>query len=163
MSTPGTARQQHLRSLTDGELCALLRGHTSESDADVSDVMAEVFARHHPSVLAYARSCCRDLSTAQDLAAEAFARTYRAVAWGAGPEYAWRPYLLVCVRRLAAARAREGARTRLSEDFEEWAAQLADGQDAEESVFSAEEGSLVLRAYRSLPERWQAVLWHAVV
>ncbi|MGW6977825.1 RICIN domain-containing protein, partial [Streptomyces sp. NPDC054952] len=32
-----------------------------------------------------------------------------------------------------------------------------------ESVFSAEEGSLVLRAYRSLPERWQAVLWHAVV
>ncbi|MER6393474.1 sigma-70 family RNA polymerase sigma factor [Streptomyces sp. NPDC001523] len=163
MSTPGTARQQHLRSLTDGELCALLRGHTSESDAEVSDVMAEVFTRHHPSVLAYARSCCRDLSTAQDLAAEAFARTYRAVAWGAGPEYAWRPYLLVCVRRLAAARARESARTRLSEDFEEWAAQLADDQDAEENVFSAEEGSLVLRAYRSLPERWQAVLWHAVV
>ncbi|MGW6977742.1 sigma factor, partial [Streptomyces sp. NPDC054952] len=79
MSTPSIARQQHLRSLTDGELCALLRGHTSESDADVSDVMAEVFARHHSSVLAYARSCCRDLSTAQDLAAEAFARTYRAV------------------------------------------------------------------------------------
>ncbi|MFD3756188.1 sigma-70 family RNA polymerase sigma factor [Streptomyces sp. NPDC058622] len=197
MSTPGTARQQHLRTLSDGELCALLRGYGTESDAesdtdthtdtdidididtgagDVSgdtardvpgdvkgDVMGEVFARHHASVLAYARTCSRDQATAQDLAAEAFARTYRAVAWGAGPEYAWRPYLLTCVRRLAAAWAREGSRTQLSEDFEEWAARLSDGQDAEEAVFSAEEGSLVLRAYRSLPERWQAVLWHAVV
>ncbi|MFE5676749.1 sigma-70 family RNA polymerase sigma factor [Streptomyces erythrochromogenes] len=163
MSTPGTARQQHLRSLSDGELCALLRGHTSEPDAAVSDVMDEVFARHHSSVLAYARTCCRDLSTAQDLAAEAFARTYRAIAWGAGPEHAWRPYLLTCVRRLAATWAREAARTRLSDDFEEWAAQLSDGQDAEDAVFTAEEGSLVLRAYDSLPERWQAVLWHSVV
>ncbi|MFD5415320.1 sigma-70 family RNA polymerase sigma factor [Streptomyces nojiriensis] len=163
MSTPGTARQQHLRSLSDGELCALLRGHSSESDVAVSDVMDEVFARHHPSVLAYARTCCRDLSTAQDLAAEAFARTYRAITWGAGPEYAWRPYLLTCVRRLAAVWARDAARTRLSDDFEQWAIQLSDGQDAEDAVFSAEEGSLVLRAYRSLPERWQAVLWHSVV
>ncbi|MGZ9935797.1 sigma-70 family RNA polymerase sigma factor [Streptomyces sp. NC-S4] len=163
MSSPGTARKQQLRSLSDGELCALLRGHSSESDAAVSDVMDEVFTRHHPSVLAYARTCCRDLSTAQDLAAEAFARTYRAIAWGAGPEYAWRPYLLTCVRRLAAVWARDTARTRLSDDFEEWAAQLSDGQDTEDAVFSAEEGSLVLRAYRSLPERWQAVLWHSVV
>ncbi|MFI8389116.1 sigma-70 family RNA polymerase sigma factor [Streptomyces sp. NPDC085540] len=134
-----------------------------ESDAAVSDVMDEVFARHHPSVLAYARTCCRDLSTAQDLAAEAFARTYRAITWGAGPEYAWRPYLLTCVRRLAATWAQNAARTRLSDDFEEWAAQLSDGQDTEDAVFSAEEGSLVLSAYRSLPERWQAVLWHSVV
>ncbi|MFJ7586487.1 sigma-70 family RNA polymerase sigma factor [Streptomyces sp. NPDC097617] len=163
MSTPSTVRQQHLRSLSDGELCALLRGHTSETDAAVSDVMDEVFARHHPSVLAYARTCCRELSTAQDLAAEAFARTYRAIAWGAGPEYAWRPYLLTCVRRLAATWARQAARTRLSDDFEEWAARLSDGQDTEDAVFTAEEGSLVLRAYRSLPERWQAVLWHSVV
>ncbi|WP_159395508.1 sigma-70 family RNA polymerase sigma factor [Streptomyces sp. 3211] len=163
MSTSGTARQQDLQSLSDGELCALLRGRTPESDAAVSDVMDEVFARHHSSVLAYARTCCRDLSTAQDLAAEAFARTYRAIAWGTGPEYAWRPYLLTCVRRLAAAWARDASRTRLSDDFEEWAAQLSDGQDAEDAVFTAEEGSLVLRAYRSLPERWQAVLWHSVV
>ncbi|WP_157879695.1 sigma-70 family RNA polymerase sigma factor [Streptomyces yangpuensis] len=163
MSRPGTARQQDLRALSDGELCALLRGNTSDSGTAVRDVMDEVFARHHPSVLAYARTCCRDLSTAQDLAAEAFARTYRAIAWGAGPEYAWRPYLLTCVRRLAAAWAREASRTRLSDDFEEWVEQLSDGADAEDAVFSAEEESLVLHAYRSLPERWQAVLWHSVV
>ncbi|MQS15724.1 sigma-70 family RNA polymerase sigma factor [Streptomyces kaniharaensis] len=30
-------------------------------------------------------------------------------------------------------------------------------------MLAAEEGSLVPRAFRSLPERWQAVLWHALV
>ncbi|MGI5447493.1 RNA polymerase sigma factor [Streptomyces sp. CA-243310] len=140
-----------------------MRERTEVSDTEVSEVMGEVFARHRSSVLAYARTCCRDLSTAQDLVAEAFVRSYRAVVWGAGPEYAWRPYLLTCVRRLAAARAREGARMQLSEDFEEWAASLSDDQDPSEAVFSADEESLVLRAYQSLPERWQSVLWHSVV
>ncbi|MEV0416217.1 sigma-70 family RNA polymerase sigma factor [Streptomyces sp. NPDC050448] len=163
MSTSGTARRQDLHSLSDAQLCALLREHNSTSEPDVSDVMGEVFARHHSAVLAYARTCCRDVSTAHDLAAEAFARTYRAVAWGAGPEHAWRPYLLTCVRRVAIDWVRRGARTQLSDDFEQWAGDLSDGQDVEGAVLSAEEGSLVLRAYRSLPERWQAVLWHAVV
>ncbi|MGW4687258.1 sigma-70 family RNA polymerase sigma factor [Streptomyces sp. NPDC004244] len=165
MTTSATARQQDLRSLSDAELCALLRNErpSASKGPETSDVMGEVFARHHSAVLAYARTCCRDQSTAHDLAAEAFARTYRAVAWGAGPEYAWRPYLLTCVRRVAADWVRRGARTRLSDDFEKWAEDLADGQDVEAAVVSAEEGSLVLRAYRSLPERWQAVLWHAVV
>ncbi|MFK0259527.1 sigma-70 family RNA polymerase sigma factor [Streptomyces sp. NPDC090445] len=163
LSTSGTARQQDLHSLSDAQLCALLRGRGSASDAEVSAVMGEVFARHHSAVLAYARTCCRDLPTAHDLAAEAFARTYRAVAWGTGPEHAWRPYLLTCVRRVAADWMRRSARTHLSDDFDQWAADLADGQNVEEAVLAAEEGSLVLRAYRSLPERWQAVLWHTVV
>ncbi|WP_327281383.1 MULTISPECIES: sigma-70 family RNA polymerase sigma factor [unclassified Streptomyces] len=163
MSTSGTAHQQDLHDLSDAQLCALLRERDSASGADVSDVMGEVFARHHDAVRAYARTCCRDLATASDLAAEAFARTYRAVAWGAGPEYAWRPYLLTCVRRVATEWARRGARTQLSADFDTWAAELSGDQDVEGAALSAEEGSLILRAYRSLPERWQSVLWHAVV
>ncbi|MFF4456482.1 sigma-70 family RNA polymerase sigma factor [Streptomyces goshikiensis] len=163
MSTSGTARQQDLHSLSDAQLCALLREHGAASGPEVSDVMGEVFSRHHSAVLAYARTCCRDVATAKDLASEAFARTYRAVAWGAGPEHAWRPYLLTCVRRVATDWMRRSARTQLSDDFEKWAGDLCDGQDVEGAVLSAEEESLVLRAYRSLPERWQAVLWHAVV
>ncbi|MFD7629305.1 sigma-70 family RNA polymerase sigma factor [Streptomyces sp. NPDC059851] len=165
MSTSATARQRDLHGLTDAELCALLRKEHASAPGgpEMSDVMGEVFARHHSAVLAYARTCCRDQSTAHDLAAEAFARTYRAVAWGAGPEHAWRPYLLTCVRRVAADWLRRDARNQLSDDFEKWAEGLADGQDVEDAVVSAEEGSLVSRAYRSLPERWQAVLWHAVV
>ncbi|MER8188447.1 sigma-70 family RNA polymerase sigma factor [Kitasatospora sp. NPDC094015] len=152
-----------LTDLTDAQLAALLREPASPAGPAVHVVMGEVFARHHPAVLAYARTCCRDAATAHDLAAEAFARTYRAVTAGAGPQHAWRPYLLTCVRHTAVDWAREGARTQLSDDFESWADSLPAGHDAERAVLAAEEASLVLRAYRSLPERWQAVLWHAVV
>ncbi|MFJ3793395.1 sigma-70 family RNA polymerase sigma factor [Kitasatospora sp. NPDC090091] len=163
MSALTTAFRVDLTDLTDPELAALLREPTTTRGPAVHDVMGEVFARHHAAVLAYARTCCRDAATAHDLAAEAFARTCRAVAAGAGPQYAWRPYLLTCVRHAAMDWAREGARTQLSDDFESWVDTLPAGQDVEGAVLAAEEGSLVLRAYRSLPERWQAVLWHAVV
>ncbi|MQS16146.1 sigma-70 family RNA polymerase sigma factor [Streptomyces kaniharaensis] len=169
MSPSATARQQDLHHLSDAELSALLRDPALRPGAAVppgpaiNDVMGEVFARHHSAVLAYARTCCRDLPTAHDLAAEAFARTYRAVAAGHGPEHAWRPYLLTCVRHVATDWAHTGARTQLSDDFEKWAESLPAAQDVEDAVLAAEEGSLVLRAYRALPERWQAVLWHAVV
>ncbi|MEU6235812.1 sigma-70 family RNA polymerase sigma factor [Kitasatospora sp. NPDC047058] len=163
MSVLTTAFRADLTGLTDAELAALLREPPAVAGAAVHDVMGEVFARHHTAVLAYARTCCRDAATAHDLAAEAFARTYRSVASGAGPQHAWRPYLLTCVRHTAVDWARDGARTQLSDDFESWADALPAGQDVEDAVLAAEEGSLVLRAYRSLPERWQAVLWHAVV
>ncbi|MFJ1706930.1 sigma-70 family RNA polymerase sigma factor [Kitasatospora sp. NPDC088346] len=163
MSVLTTALRADLTDLSDADLAALLHEPHTAAGPAVRDVMGEVFARHHPAVLAYARTCCRDAATAHDLAAEAFARTYRSVASGAGPHHAWRPYLLTCVRHTAVDWARDGARTQLSDDFESWADTLPAGQDVESAVLAAEEGSLVLRAYRSLPERWQAVLWHAVV
>ncbi|MFI8460759.1 sigma-70 family RNA polymerase sigma factor [Kitasatospora sp. NPDC085464] len=163
MSVLTTVFRTDLTDLTDAELAGLLRAPAAAAGPAVPDVMGEVFARHHAAVLAYARTCCRDAATAQDLAAEAFARTYRSVTAGGGPEHAWRPYLLTCVRHTAVDWAREGNRTRLSDDFEAWADTLPAGQDVEAAVLAAEEGSLVLRAYRSLPERWQAVLWHALV
>ncbi|MER7770479.1 sigma-70 family RNA polymerase sigma factor [Kitasatospora sp. NPDC096140] len=163
MSVLTTAFRTDLTDLTDAELARLLREPAAAAGPAVPDVMGEVFARHHAAVLAYARTCCRDAATAHDLASEAFARTYRSVTAGGGPEHAWRPYLLTCVRHTAVDWARDGARTRLSDDFEAWADTLPAAQDVEAAVLAAEEGSLVLRAYRSLPERWQAVLWHALV
>ncbi|MCU7820992.1 sigma-70 family RNA polymerase sigma factor [Kitasatospora sp. DSM 101779] len=163
MSVSATARQTTLGHLSDAELAALLRGGDPHTGSAAQDVMSEVFARHHAAVLAYARTCCRDTATAHDLAAEAFARTCRAVTTGGGPQHAWRPYLLTCVRHVAIEWARDRARTLLSDDFEAWAESLPCGQDTDGAVLAAEERSLVLQAYRSLPERWQAVLWHAVV
>ncbi|WP_052391086.1 RICIN domain-containing protein [Streptomyces sp. NRRL B-24484] len=163
MSASATVRQTTLDHLGDAELAALLRDGGPLAGPAVQDVMGEVFARHHTAVLGYARTCCRDTATAHDLAAEAFARTYRAVTAGAGPQHAWRPYLLTCVRHVAVEWSRDRARTLLSDDFEAWAESLPCGQDVDDALLAAEEGSLVLQAYRSLPERWQAVLWHAVV
>ncbi|MFE0137984.1 RNA polymerase sigma factor, partial [Streptomyces sp. NPDC059037] len=83
-------------SRTDAELTTLLREENDDA------ALAEIFRRHRAAVLSYARTCCRDPHTAEDLTSEAFARTIHVVRAGGGPEVAWRPYLLVVVRRTAA-------------------------------------------------------------
>ncbi|MEU0910367.1 sigma-70 family RNA polymerase sigma factor [Streptomyces althioticus] len=131
----------------------------------------ELYHRHAGAVLAYARTCCRDPHTAEDLASEAFARTVQAVRDGKGPVHAWRPYLLAVVRHTAAQWAERARQVELTPEFGDWmqgsAERLdpdsAEGRSGESHVVRAEDGGLVAVAFRSLPERWQAVLWHAVV
>lgn len=147
---------------SDAELTAAVRRTGGES------ALAELYRRHHCAVLAYARTFARDAHTAEDLASEAFTRTIQAVRSGHGPTQAWRPYLLGVVRHTAGDWAASARRTELSADFDRrldelHAARGAYAQSAEERTIRQEDGSMVLRGFRSLPERWQAVLWHSVV
>jgi RNA polymerase sigma factor (sigma-70 family) len=133
----------------------------------------ELFRRHAPAVRRYARTCCRDAHTADDLTAEVFARTLQAVRRGSGPEHAVRAYLLTTVRRVAASWTQSAKREHLVEDFAVFAAQAAassavskdDTLDlgADVRAMHEAEQSLAMQAFRSLPERWQAVLWHTTV
>ncbi|MFI6862509.1 sigma-70 family RNA polymerase sigma factor [Streptomyces sp. NPDC050421] len=156
-------------------------GHGERSDAALTAAIraggdagatAELYRRHAPAVLMYARACCRDPHTAEDLASEAFARTVQTVLDGKGPVDAWRPYLLTVVRRTAADWAEGARRVDLTPGFGSWldAAAQRGGPDrasreetGEERVVRAENGGVVAHAFRSLPERWKAVLWHSVV
>ncbi|MGW1976212.1 sigma-70 family RNA polymerase sigma factor [Streptomyces sp. NPDC001889] len=151
------------------------------SDADLIQRMrsgddsayAELFRRHSEAVRRYARTCCRDAHTADDLTAEVFARTLQAVRGGAGPEHAVRAYLLTTVRRVAAGWTRTAKREHLVEDFAVFAAEAtrepagAAGTTlelgADVRAMNEAERSLAMQAFRSLPERWQAVLWHTTV
>ncbi|MFE0772949.1 sigma-70 family RNA polymerase sigma factor [Streptomyces sp. NPDC058861] len=151
------------------------------SDADLVQLMRdgddsayeELFRRHSEAVRRYARTCCRDAHTADDLTAEVFARTLQAVRGGAGPEQAVRAYLMTTVRRVAANWARTQKREHLVEDFAVFAAEAArssevsdqDTLDLGADVLAMHEAeqSLAMQAFRSLPERWQAVLWHTTV
>ncbi|WP_244291485.1 sigma-70 family RNA polymerase sigma factor [Streptomyces subrutilus] len=140
----------------------------------------ELFRRHADAVRRYARTCCRDAHTADDLTAEVFARTLQAVRGGAGPDQSVRAYLLTTVRRVAAAWAKTARREHLVEDFAVFAEQAATGTEggaglsglagddtlelgADVRAMQAAEQSLAMQAFRSLPERWQAVLWHTTV
>ncbi|MEV6397055.1 sigma-70 family RNA polymerase sigma factor [Streptomyces sp. NPDC051907] len=135
----------------------------------------ELFRRHSDAVRRYARTCCRDAHTADDLTAEVFARTLQAVRGGAGPEHAVRAYLLTTVRRVAAAWAKCQKREQLVDDFAVFAAEAARGAGADAAsegtldlgadvrAMHEAEQSLAMQAFRSLPERWQAVLWHTTV
>ena len=133
----------------------------------------ELFRRHSGSVRRYARTCCRDAHTADDLTAEVFARTLQAVRGGSGPEHAVRAYLLTTVRRVAAAWTKTAKREQLVDDFAVFAADAARSSDAAHDdaldpgadvrAMHEAEQSLAMQAFRSLPERWQAVLWHTTV
>ncbi|MER5979344.1 sigma-70 family RNA polymerase sigma factor [Streptomyces sp. NPDC001857] len=133
----------------------------------------ELYRRHADAVRRYARTCCRDAHTADDLTAEVFARMLQAVRGGSGPRHAVRAYLLTCVRRVAAGWTRSARREQLVDDFAvfaERAARSAEtaGHDtldegADVSAMHEAERSMAMRAFRSLPERWQAVLWHTEV
>ncbi|WP_411077408.1 sigma-70 family RNA polymerase sigma factor [Streptomyces sp. cmx-10-25] len=151
---------------SDADLVRLMR----EGDGSAYE---ELFRRHSEAVRRYARTCCRDAHTADDLTAEVFARTLQAVRGGAGPEQAVRAYLMTTVRRVAAHWARTRKREHLVDDFAVFAAEAArssevsdrDATDLGADVLAMHEAerSLAMQAFRSLPERWQAVLWHTTV
>ncbi|MFE7069286.1 sigma-70 family RNA polymerase sigma factor [Streptomyces sp. NPDC057620] len=134
----------------------------------------ELYRRHADAVRRYARTCCRDAHTADDLTAEVFARMLQAVRGGSGPEHSVRAYLLTTVRRVAAGWTKSARREHLVDDFAVFAAQAARGSELSDDTASEELGadvramheaeqSMAMQAFRSLPERWQAVLWHTEV
>ncbi|MFE9766593.1 sigma-70 family RNA polymerase sigma factor [Streptomyces sp. NPDC005808] len=132
-----------------------------------------LYRRHAEAVRRYARTCCRDTHTADDLTAEVFARMLQAVRGGSGPEHAVRAYLLTTVRRVAANWTKTAKREQLVEDFAVFAAQAARGSEGSDNdtldlgadvrAMHEAEQSMAMQAFRSLPERWQAVLWHTEV
>ncbi|WP_207930595.1 RNA polymerase sigma factor, partial [Streptomyces hainanensis] len=124
----------------------------------------ELYRRHVAGVRRYARLCCHDPHLAEDLTAEVFARTLRLVRAGAGPNASVRAYLLTILRRVA---AQWGAEGRMEQPVAE-TDQLATGvrtasSPSEVLAMSRADRSMAARAFRSLPERWRAVLWHTTV
>ncbi|WTJ92578.1 sigma-70 family RNA polymerase sigma factor [Streptomyces sp. NBC_01537] len=150
--------------LSDADLVARVRGGDDGS-------YEELYRRHAAAVRRYARSCCRDGHTAEDLTGEVFARTLQAIRGGSGPDTAVRAYLLTTVRRVAASWGNTAKREQLVDDFAVFAVS-AGGSSANEDTLDLgadvramheAEQSLAIQAFRTLPERWQAVLWHTAV
>lgn len=167
-----------------GEAAAPTPGDVRDAPSSDSDLIArmragddtayeELYRRHAEAVRRYARTCCRDAHTADDLTAEVFARMLQAVRGGSGPEYAVRAYLLTTVRRVAAGWTKSAKREQLVEDFAVFAAQAARSSEvsdddtldlgADVRAMHEAEQTMAMQAFRSLPERWQAVLWHTEV
>jgi RNA polymerase sigma factor (sigma-70 family) len=135
----------------DAELISAVRG------GDV-DAYGELFERH----LAAARRLARQLvppSDAEDLVSEAFAKVLSLLQRGAGPDLAFRAYLLTAVRRLHVDRIRANARVQPTDDLESF----DPGVPFRDTAVEGFENAAAAKAFASLPERWQAVLWHTEV
>jgi RNA polymerase sigma factor (sigma-70 family) len=161
---PGPDTDDGHAALSDTELVVQVR-------AGRDSAYEELYRRHAEPVRRYARSCCRDAHTAEDLTGEVFARTLQAIRGGSGPESAVRAYLLTTVRRVAASWGNTARREQLVEDFAVFAVSAAGSTATEDTaelgadVYAMHEAerSLAIRAFRTLPERWQTVLWHTTV
>ncbi|QMU73166.1 sigma-70 family RNA polymerase sigma factor [Streptacidiphilus sp. P02-A3a] len=130
----------------------------------------ELYRRHAEAVRRYARTCCRDAFTAEDLAGEVFARTFQALRAGKGPDLAVRAYLLTAVRNIAATWTRSDRREQLVDDFTLFAATSpavasVDVTDPGADTWAMAEidQSLVVRAFRQLDADDRMLLWHTVV
>ncbi|MEU5538452.1 RICIN domain-containing protein [Streptomyces sp. NPDC020362] len=144
---------------SDAELTRRIRSSQGPLPSDVD----EMARRHRACVLAYARLCCANGQAEQDLADEAFARTVEAVRAGSGPTEAWRPYLATAVRRVAAHWAANGRSADLTDGYLAWLHGLPQEEGPESAARAAEQASVMLCAFRSLPEHRQTTQWDTVV
>ena len=138
-----------LVTLTDADLLELVR----QGD---ETAFTELYSRHREVASRMAATYCRS-GEADDLVDLAFEKVLGALRRGRGPTEAFRAYLFVTLRRLAAEQA---ARP------QEWPfGDVPEPLAAVSSLSNIDpvERQMVTSAFESLPGRWQAILWHTAV
>lgn len=136
---------------SDAALISLIR----EGDTTAYAVLYE---RH----LGAARGLARHLiegDAAEDAVQETFAKVLDVLRRGGGPQSGFRPYLLTAVRRTVYDQYRSGKRVTTTDEIEMY----DPGVPFVDPALQGLERSMISRAFLSLPERWQAVLWHTEI
>ncbi|GAA2109872.1 sigma-70 family RNA polymerase sigma factor [Kocuria atrinae] len=123
-----------------------------------NEAFGELYTRHRGAVLAVARLHSNNHAEAEDITSEAFTRVLALLKTGGGPRQFLRAYLVTAVSRLAADRANDLNRTQPQEPQEQ--GKLDRIQLFDDTVVRQVDAAVVARAFASLPERWQEVLWY---
>src|SRR6266487_4312829 len=145
-------RQQTADQRSDAELITAVRA----GSRDGYDVL---YRRHVDAARNMARQLTRSQAELEDLVAEAFARLLDTLRSGGGPDTAFRAYLLTTVRHCMYDKTRRDRRLEYSADL----SRVDPGEPFVDTALEGLEATLVARAFGSLPERWQTVLWHTEV
>lgn len=132
----------------DSPLMTLVRG--GETSA-----FSELYKRHVLVAGFVARAESDNSSDAEDVVAEAFAAVLAALTAGKGSRENFQAYLTTTVRRMAHRGNLKGRRV-VTLGFGSVMDALVLEEDATIKAF---ESTALMRAFRSLPLRWQAVLW----
>ncbi|MQA87894.1 MAG: sigma-70 family RNA polymerase sigma factor, partial [Streptosporangiales bacterium] len=117
------------------------------------------YERHVHAARGLAYQIARDQAEAEDLVAETFARVLDVLRRGGGPQVGFRPYLLTALRRVKYDRARGEQRQVVTDELDKFDPGVPFVDPALEGL----ERTLVARAFLTLPERWQTVLWHTEI
>lgn len=138
--------------MTDAELIARTRG----GEMTAYD---ELYRRHADDAQRVARIVSDNADEADDITAEAFTRVRAMLRSGGGPDGELAPYLRTVVRRLAVDRYLASERDGTPAD----PALLEELPEPDDPVARTTDRELVRRAFESLPDRWQRVLWHTEI
>ncbi|MFL1898703.1 ricin-type beta-trefoil lectin domain protein [Streptomyces tauricus] len=147
-----------LFATTDARLAAELRKGSGRTPARYP--AGELLGRHWAPVFSYARLCTNGVQYAGMLATAAFTRLFGESVRQVGPRAAWRPELLVAVRRTA---GEWGADKRRGMLCPELRSAPGDGDSAAGRLLPPNDRRLVSLAFQRLPEAARCVLWHAEV
>ncbi|HWS50909.1 MAG TPA: sigma-70 family RNA polymerase sigma factor, partial [Microbacterium sp.] len=140
----------HDATIADADL--VLRARSGDSEA-----FGELWRRHYTAGVSVARSITSSIDP-DDLVQEAYTRIYQAIIKGAGPNGSFRAYLFTSIRNTAAAWGRSRRETAIDE-----LDSVADPDSTEQAASEALDRSLTAQAFRSLPSRWQEVLWYTEI
>ncbi|MFD1656726.1 ricin-type beta-trefoil lectin domain protein [Streptomyces caeni] len=143
---------------TDEELAAELK--KSGGRRPVHHPVGELLDRHWEAAFSYARLCTDGAHPAGMLTTAAFTRLFEESARQGGPTAAWRPQILVTVRRLAAEWDSDHRRTLLHPELR---SHPGGGGRAAARLLPPENRRLVSRAFQRLTEPARCLLWHAEV
>ena len=137
-------------TIADADL--ILRTRSGDTEA-----FGELWRRHYPSGIAVARSVTSSIDP-DDLVQESYTRIYQAIVKGGGPNGSFRAYLFTSIRNTAAAWGRSRR-----EDAMDELDTVADPDSTDQASNDALDRSLTAQAFRSLPTRWQEVLWYTEI
>ncbi|WP_044568734.1 sigma-70 family RNA polymerase sigma factor [Arthrobacter sp. M2012083] len=138
-----------METVSDADL--VLRVRSGDQGA-----FASLFDRHRDMARYVAAGQVDNRADIEDIVSEAFVSIHQALMRGKGPDTFFRAYLLTAVRRIAQAHNRMAARSLpVSDSFV-----LDRVEDPADPAVVGFESSTVAAAFKSLPERWQEVLWY---
>lgn len=146
--SPSDAAPDSARSDSD----LVLRTRSGDAGA-----YAELWRRHYASGITVARSMTSTFD-ADDLVQESFAKIYQAIQKGGGPTGSFRAYLFTSIRNTAAGWGRARREAPIDE-----LDTVADPASTDQAANDALDRSLSAQAFRSLPSRWQEVLWYSEI
>ncbi|MGW2741639.1 ricin-type beta-trefoil lectin domain protein [Streptomyces sp. NPDC001450] len=143
---------------SDEQLSAELKKWTGSTPA--LHPVGELLDRHWEAAFAYARLCTDGPRAAGMLTTAAFTRLFGESLRQTGPSAAWRPHLLVTVRRIAAEWDGDGRQELLHPALRPG---TGSGERAAARLLPPSGRRLLSRAFQRLPQSARAVLWHIEV
>src|SRR5690554_2037127 len=122
-----------------------------------------LYERHVDAARKVASMYSNSPTDVEDVVSEDCSRVLRALQRGDGPDLAFRAYLFTIVRRTGMDIINKAIRTKPRDDMSPYESTIGYEASSDEPTLDGFEHGMVAEAFKSLPERWQAVLWYTEV